>query len=151
MQALLEFQFDNNVKFKAAVNNLDATELRPQPLGRDKLGNTYWRTLDGDCNVRIYQENLDEESWRIVASNRDELAQLISVLRGDGPIVPPNLAGIVDEDSSTNSDVVVKPIAVEERDDSNESDLVPAPATAGATAPGPQKPESSNQVSGRIY
>lgn len=112
LKNLLETQFDSNSKFKAAVNTLQTDKLRKQPLGSDKMGNVYWRTLDTDCNIRIYQENQDEESLRIVASNRDELAKLIAVLSGKEPM-PPNLAGLVDEDSSSNSDIVTAPVAEE--------------------------------------
>lgn len=108
LKNLLETQFDNNIKFKTAVNTLETAKLRPMPLGRDKMGNLYWRTLDAECNIRIYQENQDEESLRIVASNRDELAKLIAVLSGKEPMIP-NLAGLVDEDSSSNSDIVTAP------------------------------------------
>lgn len=108
------------------MNGLNSNELRPQPLGRDKLGNAYWRTLDSNCNIRIYQENQDEESWRIVASNRDELAKLISVLSGNEPIMP-NLQGLVDEDSSTNSEDArrIKEPPPQPQDDSNESESLP--------------------------
>lgn len=115
LKNLLETQFDNNPKFKTAVNLLATSKLRPVALGRDKMGNVYWRTLDAECNIRIYQENQDEESLRIVASNRDELAKLIAVLSGKEPMTP-NLAGLVDEDSSSNSDIVTAPVAEAPKD-----------------------------------
>lgn len=52
--------------------------------------------------MRIYQEHLDEEIWKIVATNRDELVKLISCLKGN-ELVLPSLVGVVDEDSSSNS------------------------------------------------
>lgn len=52
--------------------------------------------------MRIYQEHLDEETWKIVATNRDEMAKLISSLKGN-ELVMPSLVGLVDEDSSSNS------------------------------------------------
>lgn len=126
LKNLLESQFDNNVKFKTVINTLKTEDLRPVPLGRDKMGNLYWRTVDADWNIRIYQENQDEESLRIVASNRDELAKLIAVLSGKEPMIP-NLAGLVDEDSSSNSELVTPPATTmavvqqeEEEDESNE-------------------------------
>lgn len=79
-----------------------AAELRSQPLGKDKLGNAYWSTIDDQCNLRIYQEHLDEEIWKVVATNRDEMAKLIACLRGN-ELVMPSLVGIIDEDSSSNS------------------------------------------------
>lgn len=58
--------------------------------------------MDDQCNMRIYQEHLDEEIWKIVATNRDELVKLISCLKGN-ELVMPSLVGVVDEDSSSNS------------------------------------------------
>lgn len=52
--------------------------------------------------MRIYQEHLDEEIWKIVAMNREELVKLISCLKGN-ELVMPSLVGVVDEDSSSNS------------------------------------------------
>lgn len=63
----MEAQFDINNKFKAAINAIPANELRSSPLGRDKYGNSYWSTLDEGCNLKIYQEHLDEETWHMVA------------------------------------------------------------------------------------
>lgn len=84
------------------VSAQTAAELRSQPLGKDKLGNAYWSTVDDQCNLRIYQEHLDEEIWKVVATNRDEMAKLIACLRGN-ELVMPSLVGIIDEDSSSNS------------------------------------------------
>ena len=60
-------QFDSNTKFKAIINSTAAADLRSQPAGRDKFGNVYWCTLDDQCNLRVFQENLDDETWKIVA------------------------------------------------------------------------------------
>lgn len=102
IQEILESQFDKNPAFRTVISAQSATDLRSQPLGKDKLGNAYWSTLDEQCNLRIYQEHLDEEIWKVVATNRDEMVKLISCLRGN-ELVLPSLVGIVDEDSSSNS------------------------------------------------
>ncbi len=41
-QNLCETQFDFNVKFKEKINEQTATQLRCQPIGRDKNGLAYW-------------------------------------------------------------------------------------------------------------
>ena len=68
MQNLCEVQFDRNKKFKDEVNKETAAELRRQPLGRDRHGNNYWYLLDDDCQLRIYKEDIDDETWMVVAT-----------------------------------------------------------------------------------
>lgn len=97
---MLESQFERNLKFKTELNLLSAEELRSQPLGKDKLGNAYWSTIDTNLNLRIYQEHLDEDIWKICAHNRDELVKLIACLKGN-ELVMPSLVGLVDEDSNS--------------------------------------------------
>lgn len=60
-------QFDFNVKFKNEVNKLNANELRSQPLGRDKAGHSYWFHSDDNYQIRIYKEDLDDETWKLIA------------------------------------------------------------------------------------
>ncbi|XP_055302981.1 A-kinase anchor protein 12-like isoform X2 [Sitodiplosis mosellana] len=102
LKEVLESQFDKNPNFRTLVSAQTAAELRSQPLGKDKLGNAYWSTVDDQCNLRIYQEHLDEEIWKVVATNREEMAKLIACLRGN-ELVMPSLVGLIDEDSSSNS------------------------------------------------
>jgi remodeling and spacing factor 1 len=99
---LLEGQFDVNAKFKNLINAKPSHDLRLEPFGKDKDGNVYYCQLDERANIKIYQENLDEESWTVVASNRDELAKLIEELKGHRPIRPLS-KDLIDEDSSSNS------------------------------------------------
>ncbi|KAJ9585686.1 hypothetical protein L9F63_002476, partial [Diploptera punctata] len=107
LKMLLELQFDLNTKFKAEVNRLSAEQLRLQPLGRDKLGQTYWCQLDEDCNLRVYREDLDDETWEIVAKDREGMVQLISQLSSNDPFRNGPDA-VLNEDS--NSLEIEKPI-----------------------------------------
>lgn len=68
-QYLCECQFDDNVKFKTAINEEDPDKMRLQPIGRDKDGLMYWFQLDQDHNVRVYveeQDDLDGSSWKCI-------------------------------------------------------------------------------------
>lgn len=60
-------QFDYNPKFKTEINKMTAEELRSQPIGRDKMGHAYWLQCDENCQLRIYKEDPDEETWTLVA------------------------------------------------------------------------------------
>lgn len=102
-QELLESQFERNAKFRANIQTLNATTLRAQPIGRDRLGHSYWLSQDGDCNLRIYQEHLDEEIWQVVATNRDEFVNLIARLRGNEVVLPSKDIGEADEDTTSSS------------------------------------------------
>lgn len=69
LQYLCECQFDENVKFKTAINEEDPDKMRLQPIGRDKDGQMYWFQLDQDSNVRVYveeQDDLDGSSWKCI-------------------------------------------------------------------------------------
>nr|CAD7399056.1 unnamed protein product [Timema cristinae] len=107
LKMLLEQQFDSNSKFKSEVNKLSAEELRIPPLGRDKLGQTYWCQLDDDCSLRVYREDLDEETWDVVAKNREGLVKLMSQLSSNDPLND-ELDPVLNEDS--NSLEIEKPI-----------------------------------------
>lgn len=99
---LLEGQFDVNVKFKNTINAKPSNELRQDPFGKDKDGNVYYVQVDQKANIKVYQENQDEETWNVVANNREELVKLIDELKGHRPIRPlPK--DLIDEDSSSNS------------------------------------------------
>lgn len=66
---MCECQFDDNVKFKTAINEEDPDKMRLQPIGRDKDGLMYWFQLDQDHNVRVYveeQDDLDGSSWKCI-------------------------------------------------------------------------------------
>uniref|UniRef100_A0A8C2FPX4 Remodeling and spacing factor 1-like n=1 Tax=Cyprinus carpio TaxID=7962 RepID=A0A8C2FPX4_CYPCA len=81
---LCECQFDDNVKFKTTINEEDPDKMRLQPIGRDKDGLMYWFQLDQDHNVRVYveeQDDLDGSSWKCIVRNRDDLAQILGLLK----------------------------------------------------------------------
>ncbi|XP_076842585.1 remodeling and spacing factor 1 isoform X2 [Brachyhypopomus gauderio] len=84
LKYLCECQFDDNVKFKTVINEEDPDKMRLQPIGRDKDGLMYWFQLDQDHNVRVYveeQDDLDESSWKCIVKNRDDLAQILGLLK----------------------------------------------------------------------
>lgn len=84
LKYLCESQFDDNIKFKMAVNEEEPEQMRLQPIGRDKEGLLYWFQLDQDQNVRLYveeQDDLDGSSWRCIVKNRNELADMLELLK----------------------------------------------------------------------
>ncbi|KAM6907172.1 remodeling and spacing factor 1 [Xenentodon cancila] len=84
LKYLCECQFDENVKFKTAINDEDPDKMRLQPIGRDKDGQMYWFQLDQDDNVRVYveeQDDLDGSSWKCIVRDRNELAAVVALLK----------------------------------------------------------------------
>lgn len=63
----MEMQFDHHLKFKSDVNKLSADELRSKPIGKDKNGLSYWYIIDDLCQLRVYREDPDEETFILVA------------------------------------------------------------------------------------
>nr|XP_057942226.1 remodeling and spacing factor 1-like [Doryrhamphus excisus] len=84
LKYLCECQFDDNLKFKNAINEEDPDKMRLQPIGRDKDGQMYWFQLDQDNNVRVYveeQDDLDGSSWKCIVRDRNDLAQVLVLLK----------------------------------------------------------------------
>ncbi|XP_061658854.1 remodeling and spacing factor 1 [Syngnathoides biaculeatus] len=84
LKYLCECQFDDNLKFKNAINEEEADKMRLQPIGRDKDGQMYWFQLDQDNNVRLYveeQDDLDGASWKCIVRDRNDLAQVLALLK----------------------------------------------------------------------
>uniref|UniRef100_A0A3Q3GK64 Remodeling and spacing factor 1b, tandem duplicate 1 n=1 Tax=Labrus bergylta TaxID=56723 RepID=A0A3Q3GK64_9LABR len=84
LKYLCECQFDDNVKFKTAINEEDPDKMRLQPIGRDKDGQMYWYQLDQDDNVRVYveeQDDLDGSSWKCIVRDRNDLAEVLALLK----------------------------------------------------------------------
>lgn len=78
-QYLCECQFDENVKFKTAINEEDPDKMRILPIGRDKDGQMYWFQLDQDDNVRVYveeQDDLDGSSWKCIVKSVDKMRKM---------------------------------------------------------------------------
>ncbi|XP_043641607.1 titin [Drosophila teissieri] len=146
---LLESQFERNAKFRAHILTLNADTLRSEPIGRDRLGHAYWLTQDSECNLRIYQEHLDEEIWQVVATNRDEFVNLIARLRGNEVVLPSKDIGEADEDTSSSNSCPPKPPPPEEKED--EEEMVDGPVK---TVPNLKiklrSPEQEDQKSKRV-
>ncbi|KAK5917726.1 hypothetical protein CgunFtcFv8_002547 [Champsocephalus gunnari] len=84
LKYLCECQFDDNVKFKTAINEEDPDKMRLQPIGRDKDGQMYWFQLDQSDNVRLYieeQDDLDGSSWKCIVKDRNDLAEVVALLK----------------------------------------------------------------------
>ncbi|XP_071031151.1 remodeling and spacing factor 1-like isoform X2 [Oncorhynchus clarkii lewisi] len=84
LKHLCECQFDDNVKFKTAINEEDPDKMRLHPIGKDKDGLMYWFQLDQDNNVRVYveeQDDLDGSSWKCIVRDRNSLAEILAQLK----------------------------------------------------------------------
>ncbi|KAG7484398.1 hypothetical protein MATL_G00048800 [Megalops atlanticus] len=84
LKYLCECQFDENARFKTTVNEEDPDKMRLQPIGRDKDGIMYWFQLDQDYNIRMYveeQDDLDGSSWKCIVRTRDDLAEIVQLLK----------------------------------------------------------------------
>ncbi|KAM4794753.1 remodeling and spacing factor 1 [Rhinophrynus dorsalis] len=84
LKHLCECQFDDNLKFKNAINEEDADAMRLQPIGRDKDGLMYWFQLDQDHNIRMYVEEQDDQdgsSWKCIVRTRNDLAETLELLK----------------------------------------------------------------------
>ncbi|XP_045080110.1 remodeling and spacing factor 1-like [Coregonus clupeaformis] len=84
LKHLCECQFDDNVKFKTAINEEDPDKMRLLPIGKDKDGLMYWFQLDQDNNVRVYveeQDDLDGSSWKCIVRDRNSLAEILALLK----------------------------------------------------------------------
>ncbi|MCJ8742248.1 hypothetical protein PDJAM_G00079950 [Pangasius djambal] len=103
LKYLCECQFDDNVKFKTAINEEDPDKMRLQPIGRDKDGLMYWFQLDQDHNVRVYveeQDDLDGSSWKCIVRNRNDLAQILELLKTQ---IDPTLLVKKDQEEGSSS------------------------------------------------
>ncbi|XP_028320034.1 remodeling and spacing factor 1 isoform X1 [Gouania willdenowi] len=84
LKYLCECQFDDNLKFKTAVNDEEPEKMRLQPIGRDRQGLMYWIQRDRDQNIRLYteeQDDLDGSSWKCIVRTRNDLAEALELLK----------------------------------------------------------------------
>ncbi|XP_036441284.1 LOW QUALITY PROTEIN: remodeling and spacing factor 1 [Colossoma macropomum] len=103
LKYLCECQFDDNLKFKTAVNEEDPDQMRLQPIGRDREGLLYWFQLDQDQNVRVYveeQDDLDGSSWRCIVRTRNDLADILEGLKAK---IDPPLTDQEQQDGTSGS------------------------------------------------
>lgn len=49
-------------------------------IGQDCEGQLYWYQVDEEANLRVYREDVDDESWEVVACTRKGLCELITKL-----------------------------------------------------------------------
>lgn len=81
LRNLLEYQFDCDLKFKAAINSSQANELRVQPIGRDIHGGSYWHLVDEEGNFSVFLEKpLDYKYFKAICTKPEELNYLIEEL-----------------------------------------------------------------------
>ncbi|XP_023252931.1 remodeling and spacing factor 1, partial [Seriola lalandi dorsalis] len=84
LKYLCECQFDDNLKFKMAINEEDPEKMRLQPVGRDRYGLMYWLQLDQEQNIRLYteeQDDLDGSTWNCIVRTRNDLAEALELLK----------------------------------------------------------------------
>ncbi|XP_030007128.1 remodeling and spacing factor 1-like isoform X2 [Sphaeramia orbicularis] len=84
LKYLCECQFDDNLKFKSAINEEDPEKMRLQPIGRDRQGLMYWLQLDQEQNIRLYteeQDDLDGSTWKCIVRTRNDLAEALELLK----------------------------------------------------------------------
>ncbi|KAB7501807.1 Remodeling and spacing factor 1 [Armadillidium nasatum] len=126
---LLETQFDGYKSFKEKVNLVSAKELRLQPCGRDKHGVSYWCQLDEFANLRVYRDDQDEETWKLVARSREELVELIDELEKKNPSSIGRETSVDESESGITTPMVLSeaPTPVDSK--------AATPVTSGRTSP----------------
>ncbi|CAG5058810.1 unnamed protein product [Parnassius apollo] len=100
LKLLFEYQFTCHPKFKNAVNAISSKDLRLDPIGRDKNGCVYWLQVDHEANLCLYKEDQDEETWQLIASNREEFVKIIGQLKSGEEISQP-----IGNDDSSSADI----------------------------------------------
>ncbi|GAA6233507.1 remodeling and spacing factor 1-like [Lates japonicus] len=159
LKYLCECQFDENVKFKTAINEEDPDKMRLQPIGRDKDGQMYWFQLDQDDNVRVYveeQDDLDGSSWKCIVRDRNDLAEVVALLKTQ---IDPELLKKEEQKQETKPDSDVKKTddsSDEDNKDSNKASCPVSPKTENSEKATekenskPEAPEDKSSLNGII-
>ncbi|XP_023823823.1 remodeling and spacing factor 1 [Salvelinus sp. IW2-2015] len=133
LKHLCECQFDDNVKFKTAINEEDPDKMRLLPIGKDKDGLMYWFQLDQDKNVRVYveeQDDLDGSSWNCIVRDRNSLAEILALLKTQiDPALLTKKEGEEEEKNNTGGEVK------KTEDTSEDEEDKPSKGTASLVSP----------------
>ncbi|KAJ7996878.1 hypothetical protein DPEC_G00223080 [Dallia pectoralis] len=138
---LCECQFDDNVKFKTAINEEDPDRMRLQPIGKDKDGLMYWLQLDLDNNVRVYveeQDDLDGSSWKCIVRDRNSLAEILALLKTQ---IDPALLLKKDEENEKTGEGDVKKM----EDTSEDEEDKPSKEAASLVSPKTETADKNSQ------
>ncbi|XP_068632975.1 remodeling and spacing factor 1 isoform X2 [Battus philenor] len=127
LKLLFEYQFTCHPKFKNAVNSLSSKDLRLDPIGRDKNGCVYWLQIDHEANLCLYKEDQDEETWQLIASNREEFVKIIGQLKSGEEISQP----IANEDSSSADIPTQVEASKSEAEEENEEEFLSPESESG--------------------
>ncbi|RVE64199.1 hypothetical protein OJAV_G00143610 [Oryzias javanicus] len=150
LKFLCECQFDENVKFKTAINDEDPDKMRLQPIGRDKDGQMYWFQLDQDNNVRLYveeQDDLDGASWKCIVRERNDLAEVLALLKTQ---IDPELfkkkevkaEGEEDKDAESKGDAKKAEDTSDEEHNDSKKDVCPISSKSKSDDESAQKDEA---------
>lgn len=60
---------------------MENRKLRLNPLGRDDKGRCYWLHRDHRANIRLYREDQDDETWKLIARYIDYTARMLFITR----------------------------------------------------------------------
>ncbi|XP_045062900.1 remodeling and spacing factor 1-like [Coregonus clupeaformis] len=145
LKHLCECQFDDNVKFRTAINEEDPDKMRLHPIGKDKDGLMYWFQLDQDNNVRVYveeQDDLDGSSWKCIVRDRNSLAEILAQLKTQ--IDPALLTKKEGEEEDENKKTVGEGDIKKTEDTSEDEEDKPSKDTASLVSP---KTESTEKKS----
>lgn len=59
------------------MNELTPDKQRKKPLLQDDGGRLFWTMTDSNDDAIVYEEDLQEKSWNVLAHDRDELINIV--------------------------------------------------------------------------